>query len=48
MSAPPDGCRFQTRCPFRIEKCAEMPPLLAVDGQHLSRCWRAPLERLVA
>ena len=43
-----EGCRFQGRCPFRIERCAEMPPLAAVHGDHLSRCWRAPLERLVA
>ena len=48
MTAPPGGCRFQARCPFRIPKCAEMPPLEAVAGGHLSRCWRAPLERLVA
>jgi peptide/nickel transport system ATP-binding protein len=48
MSAPPAGCRFQARCPFRIPQCAEMPPLADVTGGHLSRCWRAPLERLVA
>jgi peptide/nickel transport system ATP-binding protein len=48
MAAPVQGCRFQGRCPFRVERCAEMPPLAAVDGDHLSRCWRAPLERLVA
>jgi peptide/nickel transport system ATP-binding protein len=48
MSAPPQGCRFQARCPFRIAQCAEMPPLADIAGGHLSRCWRAPLERLVA
>ena len=48
MTAPPQGCRFQPRCPFRIAQCAEMPPLAAVEGDHLSRCWRAPLERLAA
>src|SRR3954462_6855093 len=48
MTAPPQGCRFQARCPFRIPKCAEMPPLEPVHGGHLARCWRAPLERLVA
>jgi peptide/nickel transport system ATP-binding protein len=48
MSAPPQGCRFQARCPFRIPKCAEMPPLAPIEAGHLSRCWRAPLERLVA
>ncbi len=48
MTREVTGCRFQGRCPFRVERCAEMPPLAAVDGDHLSRCWRAPLERLVA
>jgi peptide/nickel transport system ATP-binding protein len=49
MSAPPRGCRFQARCPFRIPACAEMPPLAPVGGSaHLSRCWRAPLEDLAA
>ena len=48
MAAPPQGCRFQARCPFRIPRCAEMPPLAPVQDGHLSRCWRAPLERLAA
>jgi peptide/nickel transport system ATP-binding protein len=48
MTAPPQGCRFQARCPFQIPKCAEMPPLGSIGAGHLSRCWRAPLERLVA
>jgi peptide/nickel transport system ATP-binding protein len=48
MTAPPQGCRFQARCPFRIPQCAELPPLIPVEAQHLSRCWRAPLERLAA
>ena len=48
MTAPPQGCRFQARCPFRIEKCAELPPLAPVEAGHLARCWRAPLQRLVA
>jgi peptide/nickel transport system ATP-binding protein len=48
MTAPPEGCRFQARCPFRIPKCAEMPPLVPVEGGRLTRCWRAPLERLAA
>ena len=48
MTAPPEGCRFSARCPFAIAKCAEMPPLDAVEPGHLTRCWRAPLERLAA
>ena len=46
MTNPPDGCRFQSRCPFRIEKCAQMPPLREIADGHSSRCWRAPLEEL--
>ena len=48
MMAPPRGCRFEPRCPFRVAACAEPPPLAELGGGHLSRCWRAPLERLVA
>ncbi len=48
MAAAPQGCRFQARCPFRIAQCAETPPLVEVEGSRLSRCWRAPLERLAA
>ncbi len=41
----PAGCRFQSRCPHRIERCAELPPLipLAAMPAHGVRCWvRAP------
>ena len=41
----PSGCRFQSRCPLRIERCAELPPLmpLASAPGHSVRCWvRAP------
>ena len=47
MANPPSGCRFQARCPFRVEKCAEMPSLMEVSAGHFSRCWRAPMEDLV-
>jgi oligopeptide/dipeptide ABC transporter ATP-binding protein len=33
------GCRFADRCPFRFDRCAEEPPLLAVDTEHAARCW---------
>ena len=43
---PPDprsraaGCKFQPRCPFRIERCAtEEPPLAEVALQQHARCW---------
>ncbi len=42
MRIEPKGCPFQPRCPYRIDKCAEMPPLVQVaDGKsgHVSACW---------
>jgi len=37
----PAGCRYQGRCPLRIEKCDERPPLVQIgdDPQHMARCW---------
>ncbi|GJD51382.1 Dipeptide transport ATP-binding protein DppD [Methylobacterium crusticola] len=37
----PDGCRFQSRCPLRVERCRERPPLAALPGRpdHAVRCW---------
>ena len=43
------GCRFANRCPFVEARCRnEPPPLAKVGSGHLSRCWKAPLEALVA
>jgi peptide/nickel transport system ATP-binding protein len=39
------GCSFAERCPFADARCrAETPPLRVVGTQHLSACWRAPLD----
>jgi oligopeptide/dipeptide ABC transporter ATP-binding protein len=41
----PRGCRFQSRCPLRVERCAARPPLVPLAGApaHAVRCWvRAP------
>jgi peptide/nickel transport system ATP-binding protein len=37
----PAGCRFQSRCPLRVERCAERPPLapFSTDRDHEIRCW---------
>ena len=35
----PAGCRFQDRCPYRQEKCAEMPPLAPVGNGRPVRCF---------
>ena len=43
--APPDplhhppGCRFEPRCPFRMEKCCEHPDLLQVGPNRRAACW---------
>jgi peptide/nickel transport system ATP-binding protein len=43
------GCRFASRCPFADARCrTQSPPLASVGIGHLSRCWKAPLEALVA
>jgi len=42
MRIEPVGCPFQPRCPYRIEKCAEMPPLEPGPGSspdHIKACW---------
>jgi peptide/nickel transport system ATP-binding protein len=36
---PPSGCRFAARCPFRIEKCSEPPPLIEVAPGRKAACW---------
>ena len=48
MTAPPIGCRFADRCPFADEDCrAAPPPVVELGGGRWSRCFKAPLERLV-
>jgi len=45
----PDGCRFAPRCPFAEDQCrSEAPPLRDVGADHWARCWKSPLESLVA
>lgn len=47
LADPPEGCRFKTRCPFRIAVCDTVPPLREVGPGHRSACHRAPLERVL-
>ncbi len=45
---PPQGCPFQPRCPFKIDKCKAYPPDLAVGPNHTAACWvdvRDPAEQ---
>jgi oligopeptide/dipeptide ABC transporter ATP-binding protein len=37
----PPGCAFGPRCKFRVERCAEAPPLAVVAAGHWSACWQA-------
>lgn len=34
----PRQCRFAPRCPFRLEKCDEEPPMVIKDGRKV-KCW---------
>ena len=36
----PEGCAFAPRCPLVVDRCRELPPLIPVSEDHLSRCWR--------
>jgi oligopeptide/dipeptide ABC transporter ATP-binding protein len=42
----PPGCSFSPRCAYRVERCAEAPPLEDVELAHRSACWEA--KRLVS
>jgi oligopeptide/dipeptide ABC transporter ATP-binding protein len=37
---PPSGCRFAARCPVRMDKCAEPPPLVPLADGHAAACWK--------
>jgi oligopeptide transport system ATP-binding protein len=40
--APPEGCRFNTRCPYAEERCFhDIPPLTEVEPGHRVACWVA-------
>jgi oligopeptide/dipeptide ABC transporter ATP-binding protein len=40
LIAPPPGCKFNPRCPFRLERCfSEDPELMPVGDGHVAACW---------
>jgi peptide/nickel transport system ATP-binding protein len=38
LLAPPTGCRFAARCPYRFERCAEEPPMVGQNRTKV-KCW---------
>jgi oligopeptide/dipeptide ABC transporter ATP-binding protein len=40
LSDLPQGCRFQNRCPYRIDRCSVQPPLETVEPDHRTACHR--------
>ena len=40
LADAPPGCRFAPRCPFRIPKCDDEPPLYPTDTGGVARCHR--------
>lgn len=38
---PPEGCRFQNRCPYAVENCRrEEPALVEISEEHFAACHR--------
>ncbi|MDP6707612.1 MAG: ABC transporter ATP-binding protein [Alphaproteobacteria bacterium] len=39
LLSPPEGCRFQSRCPQASEACRERPPWTRLNERHRTACW---------
>jgi oligopeptide transport system ATP-binding protein len=43
---PPKGCRFHTRCPYKVEACKEVEPrLIEIKPNHFAACIRISPEQ---
>jgi oligopeptide/dipeptide ABC transporter ATP-binding protein len=46
LLAPPQGCRFNPRCPHAFDRCLEHPALMPrLGGPHVDRCWLDPEQK---
>ncbi|UCH27666.1 MAG: ABC transporter ATP-binding protein [Trueperaceae bacterium] len=41
LRTPPEGCRFEARCPFAVSDCGKAPALEEIEQGHQVACWRA-------
>jgi peptide/nickel transport system ATP-binding protein len=37
---PPSGCRFAARCPDRMARCADAPPMVPLADGQTAACWK--------
>jgi peptide/nickel transport system ATP-binding protein len=37
---PPEGCRFQARCPLADDQCLQEPPFVEIERGHSVACWK--------
>lgn len=45
---PPSGCRFVTRCPFKMDKCEEsMPEMYELGNDHYAACFLFESEKVM-
>jgi peptide/nickel transport system ATP-binding protein len=45
LTKPPPGCRFSSRCPYRMPECDTMPVLADEGGGHAVACWTSDVSR---